>query len=291
MRGVDIESVVNMGFTRLEAEIYIHLLQDSPATGYSIAKQIGRTNANTYKAIESLQAKGAILIDEAENRLCRAVPAEELLDQMERHFGARKRRALAELSRLRAAPQDDRIYQLTTPEQVYERCHTMLSECTCHAALDLFPEPMAQLKDAIAAAAARDINVVLQAYEPTQLPGATVTLHRDAAEVTAHWPAQWITVVTDGAQYLIAMLAPGGRSVHQAIWSASPILAWVFYSYACSDQVLSALMNKMAGGASLDELKAFLTEGDEPAHNRTMPGYQLLLDRFGWNRAPGTSRR
>lgn len=282
MSTVDIDAVVALGFTRLEAEIYVYLLQQSPATGYSIAKRIGRTNANTYKAIESLQSKGAVLIDEAENRLCRAVPAEELLDQLERRFHSGKRRAQHALRQLRRAPLDDRIYQLTTPEQVYERCCAMLSACTTHAALDLFPEPMSELRTAVAETIARGIQVVVHAYEPIELPGASVTLHRDAADVTAHWPAQWISLVVDGAQYLIAMLAPGGETVHQAIWSASPILSWVFYSYAYSDQMLSTIANRIAGGASLDDIRDLLSAEDEPERNRTMPGYQLLRDRFGW---------
>src|SRR5215813_11412219 len=95
-------ALVELGFTALEAEIYTWLAGETSATGYRIAQGIGKPVANTYKAIESLHNKGAILIEEDENRLCRAVPAGELLRALERGFASRRdhaARALANLAR------------------------------------------------------------------------------------------------------------------------------------------------------------------------------------------------
>src|SRR5262249_37024015 len=102
-----IPSLTGLGFTELEAEVYIALLRASPATGYRVAQSIGRPVANTYKAIESLQHKGAVLVDEGASRLCRAVPAEELLAQLERTFRRRRQTAADALASLQAPPDDD----------------------------------------------------------------------------------------------------------------------------------------------------------------------------------------
>ena len=48
----DIVQIINsIGFTTLEAEIYTYLLQHSPATGYRIAKGIGRLGAVLKKKL------------------------------------------------------------------------------------------------------------------------------------------------------------------------------------------------------------------------------------------------
>jgi hypothetical protein len=60
-----------LGFTELEAAVYTFLVESSPATAYRVAQGIGRPVANTYKAVESLQQKGAVLVDETGTRLCR----------------------------------------------------------------------------------------------------------------------------------------------------------------------------------------------------------------------------
>ena len=93
MQEIDLQPLVDLGLTKLEAEIYTYLLGNSPSTGYGIAKGIGKPAANTYKALESLHNKGAILIDDSETRLCRSVPPDELFDSIERRFTNTKARA------------------------------------------------------------------------------------------------------------------------------------------------------------------------------------------------------
>src|SRR5438105_14363228 len=101
-----IEPVSGLGFTALEAAAYAYLVQHSPATGYRIAHGIGKPIANTYKAIESLARKRAIIIEKTGSRLCRAVPPEEVLDQAEHSFRQRRDAASRALSMLPIAGQD-----------------------------------------------------------------------------------------------------------------------------------------------------------------------------------------
>src|SRR4051812_35804269 len=117
--GEAIEALVALGFTGLEAEVYAWLLGESPATGYRVAQALGKPAANTYKAIESLQQKGAVLVEDGESRLCRAVPAEELLRQAERGFAEKRAAAARALSELRGPGGDERVYTIRTADQVF----------------------------------------------------------------------------------------------------------------------------------------------------------------------------
>ena len=81
-----IDSLRELGLTGLEAEAYAWLLTASPATGYGVAKGLGKPTANTYKALESLREKGAVVTDDDETRSYRAVPPPELLAALERRF-------------------------------------------------------------------------------------------------------------------------------------------------------------------------------------------------------------
>ncbi|MCP4685861.1 MAG: TrmB family transcriptional regulator, partial [bacterium] len=127
MADLDLAPLVQLGLTRLEAEIYTFLLEKSPATGYGIAKGTGKPTANTYKALESLHNKGAIIVDDSEARLCRAVPTDELLDNFQHRFETVRNQAQTEFRKLKAAPGDSRVYQLKTPEQLVQRYRKMLS--------------------------------------------------------------------------------------------------------------------------------------------------------------------
>ena len=95
MNDVAVQPLVDLGFTELEARIYLCLLQTSPLTGYAVAKAIGKPAANTYQAIEGLARKSVIIVDEGENRLCRAVEPDQVLTRLEKE-NARLKKLLAE---------------------------------------------------------------------------------------------------------------------------------------------------------------------------------------------------
>src|ERR1700730_2132659 len=98
MINIDLESsaqaLVALGFSGFEAEVYVRLLAEpQPVTGYKVAQVLGKPVANTYKALESLSNKGAVIIDDGANRMCRAVAADELLSKLERRFRDNQRTA------------------------------------------------------------------------------------------------------------------------------------------------------------------------------------------------------
>jgi HTH-type transcriptional regulator, sugar sensing transcriptional regulator len=271
-----------MGLTQLEAEIYVYLVQDSPATGYKISKGIGRSKTNTYKALASLQTKGAIYVDDGDARRCRAVPPDELLDQIARRFAGRRALAAEAVKQLAGAPSDNRVYALATVDQVYCRCRQMLRECREVGFVDTFPEPLAVLREEIEAAARRGVKLAVQVYEPADLSGVEVIINRSSADILRRWAVQWVSLFLDGEQHLIALLARGGEAVHQARWSASPILSWAYFSYADSDFLLSALAPLLETSCSVEELRSVYRRWKERFPEGAEPGYRYMVERFGW---------
>ena len=73
--GRPIDDLQELGFTGLEAEVYIHLAQGEASTGYAIARALNKPTANTYKAIAALEAKGAVIVDDGDTRACWAASA------------------------------------------------------------------------------------------------------------------------------------------------------------------------------------------------------------------------
>ena len=53
-----------IGFNRLESEVYLTLLKQSPLSGYKIAQILGEGSSNIYKALDILKKKGAVLVEE-----------------------------------------------------------------------------------------------------------------------------------------------------------------------------------------------------------------------------------
>lgn len=249
-----VQDFIELGFSQLEAEVYVYLVQHPHSTGYKVAKGIGRANSLTYRTIDTLAEKGAILIDDGQSRICRAVAPAELLDQMEHTWQQRKQRAVANIKNLEADVTDERVYQLGTVDQVFERCRRMLADCDTVALLDVFPAALKAVEPAIVDAVRRGVKVVLQVYEPVDFPGAHAVVHRHADRILSRWPGQWLITAVDGKEQLLAYIVDEGKTVQQAFWTPSPIVAWTIQCLAYSDVLLSSLVPMLESGKSNEDV-------------------------------------
>ncbi len=269
-----------MGLTPLEAQVYIHLLQSPPATGYGIAKAIGKPTANTYKAIDSLTAKGAILADDAPTRQYRATPVSDFLSsygERQKKLGERVSLALTGIERTWS---DDRVYQLSTVDQVMQGCRRMIKDAKRVILFDLFPKPMADLGGDLERAAKRGVQVVVKIYSPVILKRVDVLLPDDPEVVLSRWPGQWVNGVVDGREHQLAFLSQDMTRVYQAIWSTSEYLSWMYHNGIASEFVHTAIGAVLRSGGSVDDI-AEVYEKYRGLLTMDAPGYASLMRRFG----------
>ncbi len=269
-----------LGFTRLEGEVYTFLLQESPATGYRVAQALARPVANTYKAIQSLERKGAVLVDEGANRLCRAVPAEELLRQMERGFAEKRGAAARALSRLRGTTEDTRVYQLRTPEAIFERCRAMLDAGRRIVLVDVFPALLEPLRADLERTAARGVEVHMKLYQPDEVRGAEAIITAAGDRIMEHYPGHWLIVNVDGAEHLVAFFSPDRTSVLQAVWTGSAFLSHIQHSGMAAELVLTDLLRNPQAGVTPAECRQAVYRARH-LFALDSPGYQTLLRQFG----------
>jgi sugar-specific transcriptional regulator TrmB len=270
-----VTELIALGFSELEAEVYVFLLRESPATGYRVAQAIGRTAANTYKTLESLEAQGAIMVEESESRLCRAVSPRELLSGLEATFTRQRSDAAETLSKVITDHSDDRVYQLKTPTQVFERCRSILGDARQVVLVDIFPRPLDELHAAIAKAIARGVRVAILAYEPAELPGATVVLNHQAPTVRSRWAGHWVNIAADSAEHVNALLTPDLSGVVHATWSASAFLSHLYHCGLLGELALSAVHSALRARRSPAAIARVLRDIGRFEHQDT-PAFAAL---------------
>ncbi len=279
MNRLPIQPLIDLGLTKLESEIYAYLLENSPATGYRVGKAIGRPTANTYKALQSLQHKGAVIVEDSTKRNCRAVPMDTFLEGLEKKFFHSKHEARKALAKLKPAPDDERLYHLHTPDQVFEHFRQMLHKCQQVALFDLFPLPLDQMKSDIESAASRGIRIAVKTYQSCTIRGAEVVTAFNREKTMERWSGQWANGVTDGKEHVLAFLSKEGTDVHQAVWSTNTYISWVYHSSLMHELLHDVLLNHIGnvkGNASLsDKYKRLESIKAEEA-----PGYRTLVEHF-----------
>jgi sugar-specific transcriptional regulator TrmB len=235
------DSLVALGFTNLEAQIYCELLKSAPATGYKLAHAVGKAAANVYQALGVLEQKSAVIIDDGASRSYRPVPPEELLVALESGFTKRQAAAKSALERLYAPVPSDKIFQLRSPMQVLTRARQMLADASEVVLFDLFPVPLASLTSELAAATARGVQVGGIVYAPNA-PSEFLCLPSQGQPRTPdNWPGSQLTLVVDARQYLVALFSNDGSEIHHAFWSDSVYLSCIQHSGLGCELRLSAL--------------------------------------------------
>ncbi|MGA0604555.1 TrmB family transcriptional regulator [Phenylobacterium sp. VNQ135] len=232
-------ALLDLGFTETEALIYCELVRMGSGTGYRLAKAVGKASANTYAALESLSAKGAVLVDDVDGRAWRAVPARELMATLQSRFAQRSRAALDGLEALKPGAGEPRLYALKDADQVLGRARAMIEAATDVLLFDLFPLPFAELEPELRKAQARGVRVAGQIYDAVETPLASIRQPTAPAQL-ANWPGQQITLVCDGQEHLTALLSHDGAQRLHGVWTDSAYLACLQHSGLAAEIVLGA---------------------------------------------------
>lgn len=244
-----------LGFSGVEAAAYIALLKEPGATGYRISRLIDKPVPNTYKALDSLKEKGAVVMDDSSGaRTYMPLPIREYLDGVRRNISTTQSQIEEELKNLSAATMEGGIFQLNSAEQVYERCRTMLREAKSVVLFDAFPAPLEVLRPELEKAAKRGVHVLMLAYRPTEVEGCEVIAPRKEVPDIARWDGDWLNVAVDCTEFMYSLIKKDGRGVHRSVWSRDVYLSLMAYNGMLNEQLLRRVFQMLASGRTRDEV-------------------------------------
>jgi len=279
----DMENIIGklnrFGFNKLEAEVYITLLKDSPLTGYRLAQVLNKAAANTYKALESLEKKGAVVAEETPTmKQYAAIPIKDFMDQVEFTFVNDRNYLEDALKNVHNSLSGDKIYMLQSLDQVFEKCEKMLDSAENCVIVDAFPNMLKKIIPYLEKAAANNVNIVVNAYGPVEVQDCHVIVKSNAKKVLNLWSGDWMNIAVDGKEYLITAVEKDG-SLQHAIWSNSPYLSFFVFNGFRYEMLYSSLAGKVKD-LKMDDLV------EESAKNvnisvADLPGYITMLERLG----------
>lgn len=238
-----------MGFTALEADIYLHLLQHGATTGYAVAKAIGKAVANTYKGIESLRAKGAVEVSDSDkSRTCRAVSWRTFLDSQRRAYEANLDELESALESLPDAEDDEAVYQLDNPDRVLAAAIEAIEGAKTIIFGDIEPAALPSVKPALERAAARGVEVRIKIYEPAKIDSAHITLRVRGTEVYARTKDVGFHINVDGRTDVLALFNHDMNSILQAFTTKSALMNMKHYCALLYELTLTDIKQNLRAG-------------------------------------------
>ncbi|MBN2465767.1 hypothetical protein JXD38_09145 [candidate division WOR-3 bacterium] len=234
--------LAGVGLTGLEASAYVALLREPGATAYRVAQLIGKPPPNTYKALDALLAKGAVVVDESSgSKTYAALPISEYLNTRRRHLDAQQKEIEESLTDVAVESVEHGIFRLATVEQVYERCRTMVADAKRLVLIDAFPGPLGELAKEAHSAARRGVDVFIKPYAPISVPGCDVIEASAGAPQLKIWNGDWLNVVADCSESVQAFLKKDGAGLFAASWCRNPYLGMLDFNGMVSEFILTRL--------------------------------------------------
>ncbi len=235
--------LIPLGFTETEALVYGELLRQPDQTGYALSKAIQKGQPVTYAALAGLENKGAVMVGLAPARVYRAVPPAALLNGLRRSFDRRCDLAQQALEQTAEVTGGDQLFQLKTPEQVFERARGMLAAAQSTVLFTMFPTPLEELRGALTAASAREgvvsVGVVLRTED--RIDNARNIVPKRREQIQSAWTDEIAILVVDARQVLISSFN-ARRQVVRAIWTDSLFFSVLFHNTLTSDAILHEKM-------------------------------------------------
>ena len=220
-----------MGLSDLEAKVYIWLLENKRSTGYKIAVQIGKPVANTYKALRSLEKKGAVVCDNSSNKTYfDTIPVEEFLNKIEKQFIKQRKKIIDEVKKLDVQQEPIGIYELRSAELVYEKAIGMIKTAESSLVIDCFPAPLQVIKKELLNKKGENIPILLKNYCDTRIKGIRQIETIKTDILLDEHLGQWLLMVKDAAESLIAFFDLSGEELLHSVWIKDPFISLVLFN-------------------------------------------------------------
>ncbi len=246
------------------------------------SKILNKAAANTYKALESLEKKGAVLVEEGiTNKQYSAISIDEYLDQMEISFKDNRKYLERNLSNLGVLTSTDKIFKLQTPEQVYHRARKMFAKADSMILVDAYPTPLKKMKPYLEEAAANGTTIYVNAYESIEIKGCHVMVKQGARKALEVWLSDWFNVFVDGKDFIISAIEKNESGVQHAIWGNGPHMTLLLHGGLVYEILFSALTNKLRENGQGEMVSKLLTEEYKALTTMNLAGYLQLLQRYG----------
>jgi sugar-specific transcriptional regulator TrmB len=215
-----------LGFTEYEAKVYLALLRQSPLTGYAVAQRSGVPRSKVYEVLHGMVERGEVLVSYGEPTQYSPLLVKELIA---------KRRSSTEVllqtaeDALEEWASDDvghsLIWTISGREKILARMREVIGRAQKQILLEVWPEDAPEVRDALAAAAQRGVEITIIAYRGGDFPFAKVYVHDITERDDAHRGivGRWMILAVDAREVVTGIVSDGTES--QAAWSAHPGLA------------------------------------------------------------------
>jgi len=251
---VRINLIEEIGFSKIEARVYYILLKKSPLTGYKIANEIGKSNSNTYLALDNLVKKGAVyLLEGNKSKEYIAVPINDLLEIRIKEAEKQKDIIAEAFKDYKIESGEDQIYRFQNKEQLRLKAIEMIENARHAILVDSETAQLEIISDILEKAAAKGLNVVVETTGKEEIPNCyMVESHHISREILA-LDFNWLVVSVDAEKTLVSYFTKENELI-EGLWVSNGLLSDWFYNGMFYEVLNRFMINQFHSDKSKEEI-------------------------------------
>ena len=215
------ELMKSLGLTEYETKAYISLLKENPATGYAVARNSGVPRSKIYEVLDSLTAKGDVLISEGNPPLYKPLSVSELIEKRRRDAESNLKEAEQALTELEENDHGiENIWNIKGQDAIFLRVNECIQQAKERVLLEIWAEDYPLIENSLSEAVARGVKIQIVAYGEITAPFADVYQHDQSNEITEEYGGRWLVFSVDDRQIVAGTVSFGDKN--QAAWTMHP---------------------------------------------------------------------
>lgn len=245
-----------LGFSNIEAMVYLCLCKDYPQTGYKISTTINKSRSSTYQALKALESRQAIIRLEA-TQFSEYIPVkiEEYMAQQEKEFIKQKEEIINSFKDVTPNTQEDYIYQILKTDQLYNKIEMMLSEAKSMILIDTDEKPLNLIKSQLIHKAKEGVHVMIETPGNIDVEHCYHVSLKSFSPKDFDWNADWLCISIDGEQFLISLLDKNSGELIHAIWCGNQYISPWIYNGMLHEFSFRQMLAEMESLSLISELK------------------------------------
>lgn len=218
----DVISILQeLNFTEYEAKAYLALLEKSPLSGYAISLNSGVPRSKIYEVLNGMVNRGDILVSQESTPLYIPLSPDEVIAQRKRRAEQNYKIAQETLKRFVVTSQNRvNIWNISGHEAIIARVREKIKDAQHRILLEIWQEDAQELKDVLAQASQRGVDIIIVSYGELHLDFATIYQHHMNEDITTEYGGRWLVFSVDDQEIVAGIVSLGDES--RAAWTAHP---------------------------------------------------------------------
>ncbi|MGL6259275.1 TrmB family transcriptional regulator [Vibrio sp. WXL210] len=235
-----ITKLMDFGFTKTDAMVYINLLKNGKGSGYKIAKEISLSRSSVYSSIDNLYKNGFIFLSDGDTKEYEAKSPDLIFSQIEKKTVENISIVKKELSRMMLQDEKEFIYSISGFDNLMDKARELFEQAQLEIYLNTDFD-LSVFSDEINNAIDRGIRIIAFSFNKISLPNDKIEFYNRIDIEEKDYPSHRFMMVVD-AKY---MLSFSHREESLGVYSNNKMLITITAEHIHSDIYMSEYIKRM----------------------------------------------